>query len=206
MYCLSMAVSDSCVLSPPPFQTHRGSAGFGEPLDLAEFFVNFPAFRELEDQEHASLVVKVTVKAKDVWVPEMALNFDLAAELVLDFRIHELLLEKDFERDDEFPGFGRSVVSLAPKSKKGKKKLFFLKLTISFRVPGKRCRISRGPRESLCRSHLQSTSSPLLVARQRQRQRRQELELERERESEIPASGRSLLLRRPSFSRSVLLP
>ncbi len=38
--------------------------------------------------------------AKDVWMPEVALDLDLAPELMLDLRLLQLRLEEDLQRHD----------------------------------------------------------------------------------------------------------
>lgn len=46
------------------------------------------------------LVVEVSVQAQDVGMAQMRLDLDLSAELVLDVRLLQLILEQNLERDD----------------------------------------------------------------------------------------------------------
>ena len=57
---------------------------------LHELLVELALRRELEDQVDPLLVVKVAEHAQDVLVAQVALNFDLAAELVLDASLSQL--------------------------------------------------------------------------------------------------------------------
>lgn len=67
----------------------------------------------LEDKVNLLLVVEEAVKLEDVFVSQMALNFDLAPQLVGDVRLLELTLEEYFERDDELAAFFASQVDMA---------------------------------------------------------------------------------------------
>ena len=67
------------------------------PLQLA---VELPPGRVLQDQVHPFGVVEVPEQPEHVAVPEVALDLDLAPQLVLDLRRAQLAFEEDFEGDD----------------------------------------------------------------------------------------------------------
>ena len=85
----------------PPARTHARGAALREAAALRQLLVELAARRKLEDDVDALLVVKVAVHAQDVLVPQVALDLNLAPQLVLHARLAQLALHQDLERHDE---------------------------------------------------------------------------------------------------------
>ena len=75
----------------------NGAPTFGKAAILRELLIHLTFSSELEHEEDAVLVVKVTVETKDVRVPEVLLNFDFASDLFLDPRFDNFLFVEAFE-------------------------------------------------------------------------------------------------------------
>lgn len=67
---------------------------------LGELLVQLALPRKLEHEEYPLLVVKVTVQTQDVRVSQVLLDLDLAPDLLLDARLHDLGFVETFERKD----------------------------------------------------------------------------------------------------------
>lgn len=78
-----------------------GSLPFWKALLAAEMLVEFAFACKFENQEDALRVVKVAEEAQNVGVGEMRLDFDFAADLLLDFALLDLRLVEDFQRADK---------------------------------------------------------------------------------------------------------
>ena len=91
--------------------------GLVEPGAGGERLVQLALWCVLQDQVDACGIIEVGVEPQDVWMPQVALVLDLAAELVFDVRLLELALEQNLERDYELclllPG-KVDVAELAP--------------------------------------------------------------------------------------------
>ena len=72
----------------------------GEASVLRELLVELALARELQHKEDALLVVEVAVEAHDVRVPQVLLNLDLAPNLLLDARLHDLGLVERLHGED----------------------------------------------------------------------------------------------------------
>ncbi len=94
----------------------RGQSGnvvcgelFGEATGLLKQLVHFALLAKLENQIDAIGVPKVAVQPQHIVVSEVALDFNLAAQLMLDIALGKLLLVQHLERADE--GLRRALVA-----------------------------------------------------------------------------------------------
>ena len=79
-----------------------GRLPLGEPVLAPEVLVELALARILEDQKNTAAVVEVTEELKDVWVAEVALDLNLAADLLFNpSSLPQLFLQENFERANE---------------------------------------------------------------------------------------------------------
>mmetsp|Transcript_18102 Transcript_18102/g.35339 ORF Transcript_18102/g.35339 Transcript_18102/m.35339 type:complete len:253 (-) Transcript_18102:210-968(-) len=71
-----------------------------EALEFLELLVELALGGVFEDEVDAALVVEVAVEPKDVLVPQVTLNLNLATKLVLHACFGQLALEQHLERHD----------------------------------------------------------------------------------------------------------
>lgn len=77
----------------------RTAAVAKAPL-LSQLFIQLAFGGELEHKEDARGVVEVAVESQDVGVAQVLLDFDLAADLALDFASDNFLFVKGFQSED----------------------------------------------------------------------------------------------------------
>ena len=103
---LNVPVDDVLAVQVAESRRHLGNIlgrlGLGETVLLAEVLVQLALARELEDQEDAFAVMEVTEELEDVGVAEVALDFDLSADLPLHTASGlQLVLVQHLEGADE---------------------------------------------------------------------------------------------------------
>lgn len=69
---------------------------------FAQLFIKLAFAGELQHQEYTLLVMKVAVQSKDIWVSQILLDFDLAADLLLDSGFNDFRFVEAFESEDVF--------------------------------------------------------------------------------------------------------
>jgi hypothetical protein len=67
---------------------------------LAKLFVKFTFACKLKHQEDAFLVVEVPIKTEYIWVSQVLLNFDFAADLLLDIGMNNFRFVEGLESED----------------------------------------------------------------------------------------------------------
>ena len=83
----------------------------GERTVFSQLFVKFTLASKLQHEENAFLVVKVTVKSKNMWVSQVLLDFNFSSDLFLDAGLDDFGFVEAFESEDVFWfGFGTDHV------------------------------------------------------------------------------------------------
>jgi hypothetical protein len=108
IFWFNVSMHDVFLMQVLQSSSHLGDVLSGFPfrkaLFLSKMFVQLSLPCELEDKEDSLAVVEVTVQTEDVRMAEVGLDFDLAAELLLDFTLLELGLVEDFQGTDKSGG------------------------------------------------------------------------------------------------------
>ena len=93
-------VSGPYLIEPPLWSFH-------------ELLVYLASSGKLQNQIDFLLIPEEAVESADIFMPEMTLDLDLSAKLVLNFGLDQLLLVKHFQSNNEFGSFLSSEIDVA---------------------------------------------------------------------------------------------